>query len=875
MFSDAQIVDEGCSRCKAGKFLNITGQVPYADEKYEIDVYSGHWVADCPGTCAAGKYSDKEGLSSNDQCSDCPAGRYGEERAQPTLREGCKYCPSGYHQSAEGQTLCVECSLGKFTFLEQQTTCAVCAANAFADVTGSKFCSPCPSLTYILDPGANAEDHDSESDCAVSGIVCDAHQRRLEDSCEDCSVGFQVADDQDSCAICPVGQYNDVPGQFCKECVQSSTETTKLCSLLPGATSATAVVDETTRKILRQPTNATNNNADDATVNFVQDDVLNQVVQLEGDCKDNDNYLQNNFVAPSDGIPMEQKRMYYVLLAVAAFTTILSHRCCPLGFKVLDVMFAKSHFIEDSHAMRSYDTRLGASFNLALIIAVAGICLFVWGEPNILTTSTLVPSVQVKQQYNVSGYGQFNISVQTYAPQEMSCADISVPREGYSSGLQCFVSVAEAKAEDVASLLTVCNVNVHCNTKSNFRGLQYIDLKLPDAFQTLKWQVVASRWSPSANAVRIQHTLVPSSMTQLSGTSTQPTVLGFSAVRSVFNDTRLPTNPPRATGSFCLVHGMQLLWRQTNKVETTGGSDSGNHFVQFQIHVEENEYRMTLSNKLTDVNRFSMIITYILSLIGVLKFVKIFIQLIIDKGTVLVYGNYNMHVPHDVADRMAVLEEHLIDHHDNALSMYKQHFETMGGGQLLGWEDRRGRRPSNKKEKSKDLDGNNSGVETTVDVEMVAVNASSDAGKRQKSVGSLNPMVDTRVPAMANPTTPVAAAAAAASDKKQIAALKQSLAKQHHRIESLETMVQELQRCMTASTVGGGGGGASMKKVTKKKKSKVKTATTREKSKNNRKWVALTDPASNKVYYHDENSGDVSWTKPVDGLHVKEKVITV
>jgi hypothetical protein len=212
-------------------------------------------------------------------------------------------------------------------------------------------------------------------------------------------------------------------------------------------------------------------------------------------------------------------------------------------------------------------------------------------------------------------------------------------------------------------------------------------LKFPDQFQNMEWEVITSRWSHVSNAIRIRHVLTPSAAdtgktTQLSGTANAPTVLNFGAIRSVLNaglnDTLGSAAATTTTNEQCSIRGMQLLWRETDRKESTEGTSDGFHFVLFKIYVEETLFMMTMIDRLTEADKLSMVMSYVLSLIAAMKVAKIVLQLLIDKCIVMWSNSQNVHMPKDVRNRIEILDEHLIKKHESTLKDVHSHFKKIG-----------------------------------------------------------------------------------------------------------------------------------------------------------------------------------------------------
>jgi len=71
---------------------------------------------------------------------------------------------------------------------------------------------------------------------------------------------------------------------------------------------------------------------------------------------------------------------------------VLSHRMCPGCIKHLDFIFSGDHLVEDTHARRILNTRLGAAFTLSIPFIVAAISVFVFTDENLTEQSALVPT---------------------------------------------------------------------------------------------------------------------------------------------------------------------------------------------------------------------------------------------------------------------------------------------------------------------------------------------------------------------------------------------------------------------------------------------------------------------------------------------------
>ena len=311
-------------------------------------------------------------------------------------------------------------------------------------------------------------------------------------------------------------------------------------------------------------------------------------------------------------------------------------------------MFAKAHYIDDGHAMRSLDSRLGTAFNFVLLLVVVALFVFVFTEDNTTETSALVPSSSL----NVSdiSYGSLNLTVQTFGSNTnavASCAT-SVAVVSFSKGLDCTSTITPLPTVET---VLACRVEMKCDTKSTLLlGHQQVLFGLPDAFQTMEWFVSHSFWDINQLPSTFHHVLGPSKTMALVGTRELPTLLHFGAIRGIRNDTRRNTNPNCQT----TIGGLQLSWKNAQRMEAANqGTEQGRHYVAMEFEIETTTFLKMLTNKLSVQNQLSVVITYVLSVIGVLKIIKIVLQLMID----FCFRKSNKKLPEDVQRRTHILEE--------------------------------------------------------------------------------------------------------------------------------------------------------------------------------------------------------------------------
>ena len=345
---------------------------------------------------------------------------------------------------------------------------------------------------------------------------------------------------------------------------------------------------------------------------------------------------------------------------------------------MLDILFAKAHYIEDGHAVRSLDTRLGASFNLVLGFATVGLLIVVfYADRNTVESTSLVPSASLREvEHNgTKPFGSLNVTILTYAPSSSSSATArcegSILRD-FTAGLNCTSLATEEQQE--RSDVSVCRVEMSCATKSSslLRGTQEVLFGLPDTFQTIEYYVTNSFWDDQVPPITIRSTLTPERRLPalaparvLVGTKANPTMINIEATRSIRNDTR--------AGLTCDTRGLQLSWIDEQRVAAVDeGTAEGRHYVAVAFHVQSATYQRTLSDKLSPQNRFGLVLTYMLSVIAFLKIIKMLTQVLVD----YMYGRLPLSKqPNDVLRRKRILNEHLLTKEGNRrLSM------SVGGG---------------------------------------------------------------------------------------------------------------------------------------------------------------------------------------------------
>ena len=322
----------------------------------------------------------------------------------------------------------------------------------------------------------------------------------------------------------------------------------------------------------------------------------------------------------------------------------------------------QAHIVDDTHALRMLDTRLGTSFNCVLILALLGLFVLVFGAANLRESSSLVPAPMNSTSIRMDSYGQLNITVHFFAPRtllSLGC-DKSIEKI-LSPSLGCVATAqGDVTKVDDSTPLMFCRVDINCSTGLNIRGTQHVTLGLPDKFQVMQWTVVGEQWDmtkdfdgePSNPTHLLSHVLGPSKGLILDGTRANPTALNFGVIRSVLNDMRYE---PDQGG--CMTGGLRMSWRDASRVQSTEGSVDSKHYVSFRFIVEENLYRKVLEFKMDTMTQLGLVITYCLSVIAVLGPIKSSLQMMIDAICIKSAEKKGKDPPKDVLRRINVLEE--------------------------------------------------------------------------------------------------------------------------------------------------------------------------------------------------------------------------
>ena len=148
--------------------------------------------------CHPGRYLNRTGMTSVDDCKKCPSGKYSDYGFAE-----CKLCDYGWVGTLSQKSHCDKCEAG--TYMDQKGVydgvgnCKQCIPGKYS-TRMSRFCTPCEAGRYHPDAKAGKDG------CKL----CDAGK----------STNNKVGQTSEAdCIACPAGQYSDASGSgSCKEC---------------------------------------------------------------------------------------------------------------------------------------------------------------------------------------------------------------------------------------------------------------------------------------------------------------------------------------------------------------------------------------------------------------------------------------------------------------------------------------------------------------------------------------------------------------------------------------------------------------------------------------------------------------------------------
>ena len=512
--------------------------------------------------CTSGSFQTLSGQSFCDRT--CPIGTYGTVQGATSVQDACLDCPTGHMCPTISMQFPVTCPQGTFQPNVRSSSCTQCPQNSYASALGSTSCTKCVEPLQTSGIGST-----SISECVEISKSCTGAQRPVDDICTDCEPGFYS--NGIGCSLCPIGYSQPIPKQTeCHPCEN--------CHLLGTSTTSD-------------------------TFEFVSNVTIYDTQSVE-------TQSWGNYIV-------------YLALGASVLLFVAIHRCCPTSLKYLDLFFSGEHPIEDTHARRVLETRLGAVLSLSIPLIVAGISVFVFTDDNTSVNTSLVPvdTVRIERDFNhlYFEYRSF------YANGVSSCDNMTM-----STKMSC--------EDDITSFESSCLVNISCFVDKDISGNNLIELKVPDNQQ---WAVLTSFSTKWMNTQKKINTVLKSD-TPLSGTHLNPTIITLGLTRSKFHD--IPSN----TSSY----GIKMNFRD---VQITDNSDTnGFHHVVFKLTTSESVFSYITDVKLSFITQLSTVLTLLISVLSSMKIIKLGLEQCIDTC----YTTCCDTVPQDVQRRKEILEEH-------------------------------------------------------------------------------------------------------------------------------------------------------------------------------------------------------------------------
>ena len=106
--------------------------------------------------------------------------------------------------------------------------------------------------------------------------------------------------------------------------------------------------------------------------------------------------------------------------------------------------------------------------------------------------------------------------------------------------------------------------------------------------------------------------------------------------------------------------GIQLTWTGAKQVESPKGLAEKNHYVAFRFAVAPFVFQVEARDLKDLTTSFITVLTFCLSAMSVMRIVKTFSELELDRFLVWYSEKYNLPIPKDVARRIRILDEHMI-----------------------------------------------------------------------------------------------------------------------------------------------------------------------------------------------------------------------
>lgn len=557
--------------CPAGSICRAGTKTPCPSGKYGEDVGSST-LTTCI-ECAHGMFQNIPGQT---YCARmCPVGAFGNRSGAISQTAACHKCPKGHACATIAMVRPVRCTAGTFQDSTESQSCKQCERGKYTDIPGSFACKDCGRSVDKKPRTTDGMGSNSVTQCVTLPVVCDGAKRpNSAGVCENCPSGY-LGNGGTRCLLCPAGRWQALEGQNqCDPCPGCTVRGKNFPLVTPSFNSTPGLL----KRVI--PANPTFN-------------IVSVIV--------------------------------YASLAAIAFLIVCTHRLCPESLKKLDLLFSSDHTVEDTHASRVFNTRLGASFTLSLPFIVAIIAVFVFTAENVSERSTLVPASTMVSE---GDFQQLNLTYSVVSGRSPPlCGDIVV-----ESDMSCkTVFVTEEQ---------VCHANTICDLGNIVAGSRSITVTLPDNMQVGRVVVVPSAWAREQTIVT--ETIVPSRGSFV-GTTVQPTTCHFALTRCkkldwLANETR---------------YGVKITRNGVKEHVSETGTSDGYHVVAFLFDVDENFFVRTFETKQNMITQCSTILTLVISVLSVMHIVKLILENCID----YVYGCVAAELPTDIRSRKCIMGE--------------------------------------------------------------------------------------------------------------------------------------------------------------------------------------------------------------------------
>ena len=351
---------------------------------------------------------------------------------------------------------------------------------------------------------------------------------------------------------------------------------------------------------------------------------------------------------------------------------LATHRFWPMACRRTDFLFAGDHFIGDGHAKRMLDTRLGAAFTLSLPFVLGIISVQTFGANNLLVGDGLVPAKALQPPLDKSDpvlFNKIHVAVDTYALQpDIDCRKAVVPTTELATDMTCVERYVGAEKDPVSNtsapmgdLGTMCRLRFSCDMGGGLAGNGRLVLSLRDSFQRIKYTVRADSWNGREPDNVVDERFGPTGNLSLSGTKEDPTMVNFELTRSRFRDITGTTLWEGADENKPYHFGLQLAELTRRLEESSTGTTSGRHYVEFSFAVSANIFSRQHSDRTEVTAQVSTLFTLLLSVLAFFRLVKTQAENLIDNAIMYLAEKKKFPLPKDVQRRVRVLEERPVD----------------------------------------------------------------------------------------------------------------------------------------------------------------------------------------------------------------------